>query len=145
MEPQQNIMIFTQLWSQGTAADVGMCGFSQGPGSPGNVMICAANIGHTDPVQVLFPGSESCCEGTTGRLTVSHVVGEQRPPSTALEEGRAQECVDLPENKLSFNQQVFFRILFLFCSFIWALFLCVLYHTVKCILAETLVFRTTGE
>jgi hypothetical protein len=107
MEHQQNIMIFPQLWSQGTVADVGMGGFSQGPGSPGNVRIYAAKIGPTDPVLDLFPGSKSCSEGTPGRLTVCHVVGEQRPPRTVLGEGRVQECVDLPENKLSFNQQVF--------------------------------------
>jgi hypothetical protein len=99
MEPQKNIMIFTQPWHQGTVANVGIGGFIPGPGDPGNVMIYAAKIGHIDPVQVFFPGSESCCEGTPGRLTFGHVVGEQRPPRTALEEGRAQECVDLPENK----------------------------------------------
>jgi hypothetical protein len=82
------------------AADVGKSRFSQGPGNPGNVMIYAAKIGHIDPVQDLFPGSESCSEGTPRRLTVGHVVREQRPPRAALEQGRAQECVDLPENKL---------------------------------------------
>jgi hypothetical protein len=143
---QQNIMIFTQLWPQCTAADVGMCGFSQGPGNPGNVMIYAAKIGHIDPVQIFFPVSESCCEGTPGRLTVDHVVGEQRCPRAALEEGSAQECVDLTENKLSFNKQVFFRIIFCFGSLMWDLFcVCVLYHTAKWILAETLVLRTAAE
>jgi hypothetical protein len=63
----------------------------------GNVMICAAKFGHIDLVQDLFPDSESCSEGTPRRLTVGHVVGEQRHPRAALEEGRAQECVDLPE------------------------------------------------
>jgi hypothetical protein len=100
MEPQQNIMILGKLRPQGMAAVVGMGGFSQGPGNPGNVMIYAAKIGHIDSVQDLFAGSERCCEGTLGRLTVGHVVREPRLPKAALEEGRSQECVDLPENKL---------------------------------------------
>ncbi|XP_070606335.1 B-cell CLL/lymphoma 9 protein isoform X2 [Erythrolamprus reginae] len=36
--PQQNIMIPPQMRPRGMAADVGMGGFSQGPGNPGNIM-----------------------------------------------------------------------------------------------------------
>lgn len=36
--PQQNIMIPPQMRPRGMAADVGMGGFSQGPGNPGNMM-----------------------------------------------------------------------------------------------------------
>lgn len=36
--PQQNIMIPPQMRPRGMAADVGMGGFSQGPGNPGNLM-----------------------------------------------------------------------------------------------------------
>ncbi|XP_070463699.1 B-cell CLL/lymphoma 9 protein isoform X6 [Equus przewalskii] len=38
MGPQQNIMIPPQMRPRGMAADVGMGGFSQGPGNPGNMM-----------------------------------------------------------------------------------------------------------
>jgi hypothetical protein len=125
MEPQKNIMIFTQPWHQGTVANVGIGGFIPGPGNPGNVMIYAAKIGHIDPVQVFFPGSESCCERTPGRLTFGHVVGEQDPQGLLWRrEGLKNVWIYLKTN-FSFNQKVFFRILFCFCSLMWALFLCV--------------------
>lgn len=38
MGPQQSIMIPPQMRPRGMAADVGMGGFSQGPGNPGNMM-----------------------------------------------------------------------------------------------------------
>lgn len=38
MGPQQNIMIPPQMRPRGMAADVGMGGFNQGPGNPGNMM-----------------------------------------------------------------------------------------------------------
>lgn len=38
MGPQQNIMIPPQMRPRGMATDVGMGGFSQGPGNPGNMM-----------------------------------------------------------------------------------------------------------
>ncbi|XP_048207855.1 B-cell CLL/lymphoma 9 protein isoform X2 [Perognathus longimembris pacificus] len=38
MGPQQNIMIPPQMRPRGMAADVGLGGFSQGPGNPGNMM-----------------------------------------------------------------------------------------------------------
>jgi hypothetical protein len=106
MEPQQNIRIFAQLWPQGMAADVGMGGFSQGPGNPGNVMIYVTKIGHTDPVLDLFPVSESCCEGTPGTDSWS-CSRRTKTPKDCFGGGRAQEGVHLPENKFSFNQQVF--------------------------------------
>ncbi|XP_078512903.1 B-cell CLL/lymphoma 9 protein [Lissotriton helveticus] len=38
MGPQQNLMIPPQMRPRGMAADIGMGGFSQGPGNPGNMM-----------------------------------------------------------------------------------------------------------
>ncbi|KAM4796350.1 B-cell CLL/lymphoma 9 protein isoform 2-T3 [Rhinophrynus dorsalis] len=38
MGPQQNLMIPTQMRPRGMPTDVGMSGFSQGPGNPGNMM-----------------------------------------------------------------------------------------------------------
>ncbi|XP_006764233.1 PREDICTED: B-cell CLL/lymphoma 9 protein isoform X2 [Myotis davidii] len=38
MGPQQNIMVPPQMRPRGMAADVGMGGFGQGPGNPGNMM-----------------------------------------------------------------------------------------------------------
>ncbi|KAG8450128.1 hypothetical protein GDO86_002668 [Hymenochirus boettgeri] len=38
MGPQQNLMIPTQMRPRGMPSDVGMSGFSQGPGNPGNMM-----------------------------------------------------------------------------------------------------------